>query len=273
MVSKKGLEAPRPCEYVDLNHARLPIPPLRHETQIQRTAEPAASLSLANAEPAVKFWRERKSRKSRSLCGLPPLPHTVETQILRLRSGRQGWDTQSLYTSLASSVISVLLAKSFEIGHPALASAAALAKTSGVAPGTLAVVVSAMRVTAKPPSTLPSETAAWVSIFVGVSPAPPNSAPSAMEKQPACAAAINSSGVVPVAAPSKRVANEYFASFRTPVAVEIVPLPSFSEPVQTALALLAIFPPWGLLMLLSSASVDRPAVQKNSSAAKPLSSS
>jgi hypothetical protein len=31
----------------------------------------------------------------------------------------------------------------------------------------------------------------------------------------------------------------------TPVAVEIVPLPSFSEPVQTALALLAIVPPWG----------------------------
>ncbi len=35
MVPKKGLEPPHPCEYVDLNHARLPIPPLRHETQIQ----------------------------------------------------------------------------------------------------------------------------------------------------------------------------------------------------------------------------------------------
>ncbi len=31
MVPKKGLEPPHPCEYVDLNHARLPIPPLRHE--------------------------------------------------------------------------------------------------------------------------------------------------------------------------------------------------------------------------------------------------
>jgi hypothetical protein len=29
MVPKKGLEPPHPCEYVDLNHARLPIPPLR----------------------------------------------------------------------------------------------------------------------------------------------------------------------------------------------------------------------------------------------------
>ena len=32
MVPKKGLEPPHPCEYVDLNHARLPIPPLRHGT-------------------------------------------------------------------------------------------------------------------------------------------------------------------------------------------------------------------------------------------------
>src|ERR1035438_7869581 len=153
MVPKKGLEPPHPCEYVDLNHARLPIPPLRHETQVQHTAERAATLSLANAEPYVKFRRVRTGRKGRSFCAIPPLPQIVETQILRLRSGRQGWGTQSLYTSLASSRISVLLAKSLEIGQPALASAAALAKTSGVAPGTLAVVVSAMRVTAKPPST------------------------------------------------------------------------------------------------------------------------
>jgi hypothetical protein len=32
LVPKKGLEPPHPCEYVDLNHARLPIPPLRHGT-------------------------------------------------------------------------------------------------------------------------------------------------------------------------------------------------------------------------------------------------
>src|ERR1700739_112464 len=36
LVPKKGLEPPHPCEYVDLTHARLPIPPLRHDTQIQR---------------------------------------------------------------------------------------------------------------------------------------------------------------------------------------------------------------------------------------------
>jgi hypothetical protein len=34
MVPKKGLEPPHPCEYMDLNHARLPIPPLRPEMLI-----------------------------------------------------------------------------------------------------------------------------------------------------------------------------------------------------------------------------------------------
>ena len=29
LVPKKGLEPPHPCGYMDLNHARLPIPPLR----------------------------------------------------------------------------------------------------------------------------------------------------------------------------------------------------------------------------------------------------
>ena len=31
LVPKKGLEPPRPCGHMDLNHARLPVPPLRHE--------------------------------------------------------------------------------------------------------------------------------------------------------------------------------------------------------------------------------------------------
>ena len=37
LVPKKGLEPPHPCEYVDLNHARLPIPPLRHGYQCRRS--------------------------------------------------------------------------------------------------------------------------------------------------------------------------------------------------------------------------------------------
>src|SRR5579862_5137888 len=37
LVPKKGLEPPHPCEYMDLNHARLPIPPLRHEDCARQT--------------------------------------------------------------------------------------------------------------------------------------------------------------------------------------------------------------------------------------------
>jgi hypothetical protein len=57
-----------------------------------------------------------------------------------------------------------------------------------------------------------------------------------MEKHPACAAAINSSGFVPGAF-SNRVVNEYGVSFSTPPGAEIAPFPSFSPPFQTALAL------------------------------------
>jgi hypothetical protein len=38
LVPKKGLEPPHPCEYVDLNHARLPIPPLRHARPLRHVA-------------------------------------------------------------------------------------------------------------------------------------------------------------------------------------------------------------------------------------------
>ncbi len=38
LVPKKGLEPPHPCEYVDLNHARLPIPPLRHLRLLRRVS-------------------------------------------------------------------------------------------------------------------------------------------------------------------------------------------------------------------------------------------
>jgi hypothetical protein len=38
-VPKKGLEPPHPCGYMDLNHARLPIPPLRHGVPAQITLD------------------------------------------------------------------------------------------------------------------------------------------------------------------------------------------------------------------------------------------
>src|SRR6266540_3834776 len=60
-----------------------------------------------------------------------------------------------------------------------------------------------------------------------VRPACPSCPESAIEKQPACAAAINSSGFVPLPS-SKRVLNEYFAFSRTPLSVDILPLQSLT---------------------------------------------
>ena len=138
LVPKKGLEPPHPCEYVDLNHARLPIPPLRHGTCSVLSTEQAAILSLANAATGVKF---------QSTCEMAGLL-------------RPGLSKSATYTIFASSVISVLLAKSREIGQPALASPAALSKASFVTPGTLAVVVRTMRLTVGLPSIMASVTAA-----------------------------------------------------------------------------------------------------------------
>src|SRR4029077_186484 len=93
---------------------------------------------------------------------------------------------------------------------------------------------------AKPSATFSSEIVAVVSSLLAVMPAPPSCAESAMVKQPACAAASSSSGLVP--APfSNRVLNEYCVCFRTPLSVEIVPLPSFNPPCQTADALRCMF--------------------------------
>jgi hypothetical protein len=47
-VPKGGLEPPHPCEYMDLNHARLPIPPLRHGV-----LRPSYKQEHSNREPLV----------------------------------------------------------------------------------------------------------------------------------------------------------------------------------------------------------------------------
>src|ERR1700727_1305167 len=57
LVPKGGLEPPHPCEYMDLNHARLPIPPLRHGAAMRGPAKAenslTASFSLANVQRDV----------------------------------------------------------------------------------------------------------------------------------------------------------------------------------------------------------------------------
>ena len=54
-----------------------------------------------------------------------------------------------------------------------------------------------------------------------------------MVKQLACAAAINSSGLVPFPF-SKRVPKEYCWLVNTPLSLDTVPLPLFKSPCQTA---------------------------------------
>ena len=49
LVPKKGLEPSHPCEYVDLNHARLPIPPLRHKRHSSSGGGRLSRLSIPKA--------------------------------------------------------------------------------------------------------------------------------------------------------------------------------------------------------------------------------
>ena len=57
-MPKKGLEPPHPCEYVDLNHARLPIPPLRHETQNRLELPVRQHLQVSQMRLAVSTLAE-----------------------------------------------------------------------------------------------------------------------------------------------------------------------------------------------------------------------
>src|SRR6266702_4721940 len=90
-----------------------------------------------------------------------------------------------------------------------------------------------------PESSLSSESVTVVDMLSGVRFPPPSCADNAIEKHPACAAAINSSGFVPGAF-SNRVVNEYGVFESTPLADDTVPFPSFSPPFHTALALRCI---------------------------------
>jgi hypothetical protein len=73
----------------------------------------------------------------------------------------------------------------------------------------------------------------------------------AIEKQPACAAPISSSGLVPLAS-SNRVWKDYCVSASTPLALEIVPWPDLRSPDQTADAVRFIsFSLWVLRLYLS----------------------
>src|SRR6516165_7150530 len=126
--------------------------------------------------------------------------------------------------------------KAADTGQPVSAALTAASNLSLSAFGTCATRSRWLLVMEKPSPTFSSEIVQVVSSFVGIRPAPPSCADSAMVKQPACAAARSSSGLVPTPF-SKRVLNEYCAFLSVPLSVEILPLPDFKSPCQTADAL------------------------------------
>ncbi len=81
-------------------------------------------------------------------------------------------------------------------------------------------------VTVGPVGSISNVTVAVVAMDSGLKPALPSSDENAIEKQPAWAAAINSSGFVPTPF-SKRVLNEYCVSLSVPLSVEIFTLAGF----------------------------------------------
>jgi hypothetical protein len=94
------------------------------------------------------------------------------------------------------------------MGQPALAPLAMAVNFASSMPGIFAVMSRCDSVTVKPASVFSNVIVAVVWMDAGVKPALPSSAENAIEKQPACAAAINSSGFVPMPF-SKRVLKEY----------------------------------------------------------------
>src|SRR5271154_874925 len=128
---------------------------------------------------------------------------------------------------------------SFDTGQPVSAFFTAVSNFALSAPGMRATKSKWLLVMLNPSPTLSSVTVAVVSSLSAFRPIAPSCPESAIVKQPACAAASNSSGFVPTPF-SNRVLNEYCVCFSVPLSVEMDPLPVFRSPCQTALALRCI---------------------------------
>src|SRR6185369_11288698 len=137
--------------------------------------------------------------------------------------------------STFASIVTLALSNR-EMGQPALAALAIWSTWFLSAPGTFTVTSRCDSVTVQPASVLSKVIVAVALINSALNPSLPSSAENAMAKHPACAAPINSSGFVPMP-DSKRVLNEYCVSLRTPLSVEMLPLPDLRSPRQTADAL------------------------------------
>ena len=139
-------------------------------------------------------------------------------------------------SSGGSRVISPTPARARETTQLSFAASAAFWKAAASTPGTRPRVVSAILVIVGPASSvLRRLTFAWVSSDSGSLPASPSTSDSAIVKQPACAAAISSSGVVPVTPSPKRESKEYGPS-KAPESSFSSPPPSRVEPCHCAVA-------------------------------------
>src|SRR5205807_4634486 len=133
--------------------------------------------------------------------GSPPI-----TQAMHF-SEKLAPDTDYLLVSVALRLMGVA-ASALETGQFTLASCASFWKVSSSMPGTTASVSRSMGLMAKPPGTGLKWTRAVVCTLVGVKPALASAFDSAIEKQPACAAPMSSSGLVPTVSSPMRDLNE-----------------------------------------------------------------
>src|SRR6266568_756666 len=133
--------------------------------------------------------------------GSPPI-----TQAMHF-SEKLAPDTDYILVRVALRLMGVA-ASALETGQFTLASCASFWKVSSSMPGTTASVSRSMGLMAKPPGTGLKWTRAVVCTLVGVKPALASAFDSAIEKQPACAAPISSSGLVPTVSSPMRDLNE-----------------------------------------------------------------
>src|ERR1043165_4095316 len=92
LVPKKGLEPPRPCGHMDLNHARLPVPPLRLEWEAQpngRAARKELPFLFYRAECGCQRAVGAATRSAQERDGLRPcavlLPQQRSARVTNAR--------------------------------------------------------------------------------------------------------------------------------------------------------------------------------------------
>jgi hypothetical protein len=124
MVPSKGLEPPHPCEYMDLNHARLPIPP-RWQMNLLSSSDPSSpcqeDLHFYSTDetppvkpPAPRFLHEPEP----ALSEVDRVPFAVDAFAIR----RTPEVRSPPYSSFA--VIVIFAFSTFDTGHPFSAASA-----------------------------------------------------------------------------------------------------------------------------------------------------